>query len=62
MATGYSYHNGVQVSQPVDYDNDYPGGSIVSTAEDMSHAECHETSACQIIPEFRQQFLERFFR
>ncbi len=26
------------------------------------NAKCHETSACQIIPEFRQKFLERFFR
>jgi hypothetical protein len=26
------------------------------------NAECYETSACQIISEFRQQFLERFFR
>jgi len=37
MATGYLYRNGVQVPQPMDYDSDYPGGSIVSTAEDMSH-------------------------
>lgn len=144
MATGYAYRDGVQVPQPVDYDSDYPGGSIVSTAEEMSHfivallqdgcyqgacilqagtvvemqqrqaktpyegqnvtygfvegnfdgvrllghsgairgfgssldllpehdmgyffsfnEECYETSACQIVPEFRQQFLERFFR
>jgi CubicO group peptidase (beta-lactamase class C family) len=128
----------------VDYDSDYPGGSIVSTVEGMSHfivahlrdgcyegacilqpetvaemqqrqartpykgqnvaygfvegtfdgvrllghsgairgfgssldllpeydmgyffafnAECYETSACQIAPEFRRRFLERFFR
>jgi CubicO group peptidase (beta-lactamase class C family) len=37
LATGYFYQGGVQVPQPVDYDEDYPGGSIVSTAEDMSH-------------------------
>jgi CubicO group peptidase (beta-lactamase class C family) len=36
MVTGYLYQDGVQVLQPMDYDNDYPGGSIVSTAEDMS--------------------------
>lgn len=144
MATGYQYRNSEQIPQPVDYDDDYPGGSIISTAEDMSHfmlahlgdgcyqgacilqpatlaemhqrqadtpydgqyvtfgfaegiidgqrmlghsgairgfgssldmllerdvgyffsfnAECLETSACQIIPEFRNQFLERFLR
>jgi CubicO group peptidase (beta-lactamase class C family) len=142
MATGYAYKDGVQVPQPVDYDSDYPGGSIVSTAEEMSHfilahlqdgcyqgvcilqaetvaemqqrqaktpykgqnvtygfvegtfdgvrllghsgairgfgssldllpehdmgyffsfnEECYETSACQIVPEFREQLLERF--
>ena len=37
LATGYVYQDGVQVPQRVDYDEDYPGGSIVSTAEDMSH-------------------------
>jgi CubicO group peptidase (beta-lactamase class C family) len=37
LATGYFYQDGVQVPQQVDYDEDYPGGSIVSTAEDMSH-------------------------
>ncbi len=37
MATGYFYQEGRQVPQPVDYDDDYPGGSIISTAEDMSH-------------------------
>lgn len=37
LATGYFYQDGVQVPQAVDYDDDYPGGSIVSTAEDMSH-------------------------
>jgi hypothetical protein len=26
------------------------------------NSECYETSACQIISEFRQQFLERFFQ
>ena len=144
MVTGYQYRDGEQFPQPVDYDDDYPGGSIVSTAEDMSHfmlahlgdgcyqgacilkpttlaemhkrqaetpyegqnvtfgfiegitdsqrllghsgairgfassldllpehnagyffsfnAECLETSACQIVSEFREQFLERFLR
>lgn len=144
IVTGYSYRDGDQIPQPIDYDDDYPGGSIVSTAEDMSHfmlahlgtgcyqdgcilrastlavmhqrqaatpyegqyvtfgftegildgqrlightgairgfgssldllpehnagyffsfnAECLDTSACQIVPEFRKQFLERFFR
>jgi CubicO group peptidase (beta-lactamase class C family) len=144
LATGYFYDDGTQIPQPIDYDDDYPGGSIVSTAEDMSHfmlallqdgcyrggcilevdtvaemherqaktgmqgqnvtygfaegfqggqrllghsgairgfgnslnllpehnagyffsfnEECYETSACQIIGEFRQQFLERFFQ
>jgi CubicO group peptidase (beta-lactamase class C family) len=144
MATGYFYQDGEQIPQPMDYDSDYPGGSIVSTAEDMSrfmlahlqggciqdacilqpatvaqmqqqqaetpyegqnvtygftegtignvrmlghsgairgfgnsldllpehdlgyffsfNAECYQTSACQILSEFRQQFTERFFR
>ena len=26
------------------------------------NAECYETSACQIVPEFRHQLLGRFFR
>jgi len=144
MTTGYFYEDGVQIPQPMDYDSDYPGGSIVSTAEDMSHfirahlqggcyqencilqaetvaemhqrqastpyegqhvaigfvegesdgvrilghsgairgfgsnmdffpesemgyffsfnAECHQTSACQIVSEFRREFMERFFQ
>ncbi len=37
LATGYFYQDSVQLPQPVDYDEDYPAGSIVSTAEDMSH-------------------------
>ena len=37
LATGYFYEDGRQVPQLVDYDDDYPGGSIVSTAEDMAH-------------------------
>ena len=37
LTTGYFYQDDVQAPQPVDYDEDYPGGSIVSTAEDMSH-------------------------
>lgn len=144
IATGYYYQNGAQIPQPVDYDSDYPGGSIISTAEEMSHfilaqlqdgcyqgacilqadtlaemhqmqaetpyegqnvtfgfvegyeqgqrllghsgairgfgnslnllpeheagyffsfnAECHETSACEIISEFRKQLTARFYR
>jgi CubicO group peptidase (beta-lactamase class C family) len=31
MATGYFYQDGVQIPQPLDYDNGYPSGSIVST-------------------------------
>lgn len=37
LATGYSYQEVEQIPQPVDYDSDYPGGSIISTAEEMSH-------------------------
>jgi CubicO group peptidase (beta-lactamase class C family) len=37
MVTGYWYRDGKQIPQLIDYDDDYPGGSIVSTAEDMSH-------------------------
>jgi CubicO group peptidase (beta-lactamase class C family) len=144
LATGYSYQNGSQIPQPMDYDSDYPGGSIISTAEEISHftlaqlqdgcyqgtcilqadtlaemhqmqaktpfegqnvtfgfvegyeeeqrllghsgairgfgsslnllpehnagyffsfnAECYETSACQIISEFRKQLLVQFYR
>jgi CubicO group peptidase (beta-lactamase class C family) len=144
LVTGYMFRDGTQIPQPIDYDDDYPGGSIVSTAEEMSHfllahlgdgccqggcilkattlaemhqrqadtpyeeqyvtfgftegiidgqrvlghtgairgfgssldllpehnagyffsfnAECLDTSACQIIPEFRRQFVERFLR
>jgi len=144
MVTGYLYRDGEQIPQPIDYDDDYPGGSIVSNAEDMSHfmlahlgdgcyqggcilrattlaemhqrqaetpyegqnvtfgfaegildgqrlighggairgfgnsldmlpeynagyffsfnAECLDTSACQIVTEFREQFLERFLQ
>jgi CubicO group peptidase (beta-lactamase class C family) len=36
LATGYFYQDRKQVPQPVDYDEDYPGGSIVSTAQDMA--------------------------
>jgi CubicO group peptidase (beta-lactamase class C family) len=36
LATGYFYQDGVQIRQPVDYDDDYPGGSIVSTAPEMA--------------------------
>ena len=143
MATGYFCENQTQVPQPTDYDSDYPGGSLVSTADDMArfmlahlqdgcysgacilqpatladmhrqqaqtpnegqavtygfvegqqerqrllghsgairgfgaslnllpehnlgyffsfNEECWQTSACGIISEFREQFLERFF-
>jgi CubicO group peptidase (beta-lactamase class C family) len=142
LASGYRNEDGEQVPQPVDYDNDYPGGSIVSTATDVAkfmlahlgdgcyrdecilrpetmaemhrrradtpyegqavtygftegtkdgrrllghsgairgfgtimdllpehdigyffsfNEECYETAACDIIPAFREQFLERF--
>lgn len=36
IVTGYCYSDGELVPQPVDYDDDYPGGSILSTAEDIS--------------------------
>ncbi len=36
LATGYVYQNGAYVPQPVDYDDDYPGGSLASTAADMA--------------------------
>ena len=144
MVSGYWYRDGAYIPQPMDYDDDYPGGSIVSTAEEMSHfilaqlgdgcyqgacilkastlaemqqrqgetpyegqhvtfgfvegildgqrllghsgacrgfgssldmlpehnagyffsfnAECSETSACQMVTEFREQFLERFLQ
>jgi len=143
MAAGYFYEDRTQVPQPVDYDNDYPGGFMVSTAGDVAkfmlahlnegcyeegcilrpstlaemhrqqaktpyegqavtygfvearqdgqrlighsgairgfgnslnllpehslgyffsfNEECHQTSACQIISTFREQFLKRFF-
>lgn len=43
LATGYFYKKGsflqksVQIPQPMDYDNSYPSGSMVSTASDMAH-------------------------
>lgn len=37
LATGYLLKEGDQIPQPVDYDGDYPAGSIVSTAENMTH-------------------------
>jgi len=37
LATGYWYRGGKLIPQPLDYDDDYPGGSMGSTAEDMSH-------------------------
>jgi CubicO group peptidase (beta-lactamase class C family) len=36
LATGYAYVDGEQVPQPMDYDSDYPGGSMVSTVDDMA--------------------------
>ena len=35
-AVGYVYQDGTYLSQAVDYDHDYPGGSMVSTAADMA--------------------------
>jgi CubicO group peptidase (beta-lactamase class C family) len=37
MVTGYKLQDGKLMPQPVDYNSNYPGGAIVSTAEDMSH-------------------------
>jgi CubicO group peptidase (beta-lactamase class C family) len=43
LATGYFYEKGsflqknIQIPQPMDYDNSYPSGSMVSTASDMAH-------------------------
>jgi CubicO group peptidase (beta-lactamase class C family) len=37
LASSYFFDGSTQVLHPLDYDNDYPGGSIVSTAEDISH-------------------------
>jgi CubicO group peptidase (beta-lactamase class C family) len=36
LAIGYAYQDGEQIPQPMDYDSDYPGGSMVSTANDMA--------------------------
>jgi CubicO group peptidase (beta-lactamase class C family) len=36
LAVGYSFEDGTHVPQPIDYDSDYPGGSLVSTAADMA--------------------------
>jgi CubicO group peptidase (beta-lactamase class C family) len=36
IATGYQYVRRDQVVQPLDWDSDYPSGSIVSTAGDMA--------------------------
>jgi CubicO group peptidase (beta-lactamase class C family) len=57
LAVGYSYQYETQIPQPVDYDSDYPGASIVSTAADMArfmlaHLQdgCYE-GACILQPE-----------
>ena len=36
MATGYANRDGAYVAEPLDYDDDYPGGSVVSTVPDMA--------------------------
>ena len=36
LAMGYAYQDGDYVPQPIDYDHDYPGGALVSTAGDMA--------------------------
>lgn len=36
LAFGYAYVDGEQIPQPVDYDSDYPGGSLISTTADMA--------------------------
>jgi len=57
LATGYAYQDGEQIPQPVDYDSEYPAGSIISTAEEMSHFilahlqdGCYQDS-CILLPE-----------
>ncbi len=36
LGVGYSYEDGTHIPQPIDYDSDYPGGSLISTAADMA--------------------------
>jgi len=36
LAVGYFHENAAYTPQPIDYDDDYPGGSLVSTAADMA--------------------------
>jgi CubicO group peptidase (beta-lactamase class C family) len=64
MATGYTISGGVQEPQPLDYDSDYPGGSIVSTASNMSKfllallgEGCHE-EACILQPASLAEMME----
>jgi CubicO group peptidase (beta-lactamase class C family) len=65
LATGYAYQDGAQVPQPVDYDSDYPGGSIVSTGADMTrfmlaHLQdgCYQ-GACILRPETEAEMRRR---
>ena len=57
LATGYAYQEEEQIPQPVDYDSDYPAGSIISTAEEISHfilAHLHDgcyKGNCILLPE-----------
>ena len=37
LATGYEYHRGIYVRQPIDYFNIGPAAGLYSTAADMSH-------------------------
>jgi len=57
LTTGYAYQDGKQIPQPVDYDSEYPAGSIISTAEEISHFiiaqlqyGCYQDS-CILLPE-----------
>ncbi|UCC61989.1 MAG: beta-lactamase family protein [Anaerolineae bacterium] len=36
LAVGYVYNDGSYLAQPLDFDDDYPGGSAISTAADMA--------------------------
>jgi CubicO group peptidase (beta-lactamase class C family) len=65
LATGYAYEDGEQVPQPMDYDSDYPGGSMISTADDMAkfmlaHLQdgCYQ-GACILEPETIEMMHQR---
>ena len=67
LAVGYVYDGGSVLPQPLDFDDDYPGGSIISTAADMARFMIAHLQggccggACMLQPEtvtemHRQQF------